>query len=192
MDEHNKFSRREFIKVAALGAGALTLSAGGIGLIVGCEKTSQSSKNFFSEDEYHLLECISEQIIPTDEWPGGRDTGVVNFIDIQLVGPYSRYQQDYRKGLAAIESTCLDKYGKKFEQLSWNTQTGFLQDMEGGRLSGEAWSNGFSEKFFELLRSHSMQAYYGSPRHGGNRNFVSFKMMGLDDFQIVGQNRYGV
>lgn len=192
MHEHNKFSRREFIKVAVLGAGALTLSAGGFSLIEGCKSPSRSPRNFLSDDEYHLLESISEQIIPTDEWPGGRDAGVTNFIDNQLVGPYTRYQQDYRKGLAAIESTCLNKYHKKFEQLSWNTQTRFLQDMEAGKLRGDIWSEGFSKNFFELLRSHSMQGFYGSPRHGGNKNFLSYKMMGLGDFQIVGQNRYGV
>ena len=35
-------------------------------------------------------------------------------------------------------------------------------------------------KFFELVRDHSMQAYYGSPIHGGNRNKISYKMMKLD------------
>jgi Gluconate 2-dehydrogenase subunit 3 len=42
--------------------------------------------------------CMAEQIVPTDEWPGGCDAGVTNFIDIQLVGTYSRYQEIYRRG----------------------------------------------------------------------------------------------
>jgi len=35
-----------------------------------------------------------------------------------------------------------------------------------------------------------MQGFYGSPRHGGNKNNVSYKMMRLDYPVIIGQNRY--
>ncbi len=192
MDDNNKFSRRKFIKIAALGAGTLTLNVGGLSLIEGCATPTSSSRSFLSNGEYSLVESIAEQIIPTDEWPGGREAGVANFIDIQLAGPYVRFQQDYRKGLAAIEDSCLNTYHKKFEDLPWNRQTQFLQDMEAGKLSENIWKDDFSKKFFELLRSHSMQGFYGSPRHGGDKDFVSYRMMGLDEIQTVGQNRNGV
>ena len=192
MDERNRISRREFMARAALGAGTLTLAAGNFSLLEGCSPSTQPTRNFLSDEEYHLVEAIVEQIIPTDEWPGGRDAGVANFIDIQLAGPYRRYQQDYKRGLAAIEESCLRKHQDRFEKLPWDTQTGFLRDMEADNLDGDGWKNGFSARFFELARSHSLQGYYGSPRHGGNNNFVSYKMMGLDDLQTVGQNRYGV
>ena len=84
MENHNKFSRRKFIKIASLGAGTLTLSLGGLSLIEGCSAPQRSARNFLSDAEYHLVESLTEQIIPTDEWPGARDTGVANFIDIQL------------------------------------------------------------------------------------------------------------
>jgi gluconate 2-dehydrogenase gamma chain len=35
-----------------------------------------------------------------------------------------------------------------------------------------------------------MQGFYGSPRHGGNRNYVSYKMLGLEYPVVMGQNRY--
>jgi gluconate 2-dehydrogenase gamma chain len=35
-----------------------------------------------------------------------------------------------------------------------------------------------------------MQGFYGSPRHGGNRDYVSYKMMKLDYPHVIGQNRY--
>ncbi len=192
MDDPNNVSRREFIKIAALGMGTLTLGAGSITLIEGCANPSQPTRNVLSDDEYHLVESIAEQIIPTDKWPGGRDAGVADFIDIQLAGPYRRYQQDYTRGLAAIENFCLRKYHDRFEKLPWDDQTGFLLDMESGKLDGDNWKDGFSARFFELLRSHSMQGFYGSPRHGGNKDFVSYRMMGLDVVQTVGENRYGV
>ena len=33
--------------------------------------------------------------------------------------------------------------------------------------------------FFDLLLTHTRQGFYGDPRHGGNRDLVSWKMVGL-------------
>jgi gluconate 2-dehydrogenase gamma chain len=33
--------------------------------------------------------------------------------------------------------------------------------------------------FFSLLVEHAMQGFYGDPRHGGNRDRVSWKMIGF-------------
>jgi gluconate 2-dehydrogenase gamma chain len=90
-----------------------------------------------------------------------------------------------------LENTCKQKFNNNFENLPWDKQTAILRDMEEGKLDGEVWKKGFSEYFFELLRSHCMQGFYGSPRHGGNKNFISYKMIGLDEPQIIGENRYG-
>jgi gluconate 2-dehydrogenase gamma chain len=44
--------------------------------------------------------------------------------------------------------------------------------------------------FFNLVRSHTLQGYYGSPRHGGNRNAVSWRMLGLDEPPLRGRAQY--
>lgn len=178
-----KLTRREFMKLAAFGAGTA-------GIIAGCNTPRHSGRLFLDDNEARLLEAIAEQIIPTDEWPGGRDAGVVTFIDRQLAGPYRRFQQTYRNGLAGITAICQTQARKRFEELSWEEQTSFLRDMESGKLDEGLWKGGFGRRFFEMLRSHSLQGYYGSPRHGGNKNYVSYKMIGLDYPQILGQNRY--
>jgi gluconate 2-dehydrogenase gamma chain len=192
MDERNKISRRNFLKITTLGTVAISLPAAGLSFFEGCSPSQQFTSNFFSEKEIKLVEAIAEQIIPTDEWPGGKDAGVANFLDIQLAGPYHRFQQDYRKGLTALQNYCENKFQNKFENLSFDKQTGILQKMKAGNLGGDVWSNGFDKYFFELLRSQCMQGYYGSPRHGGNKNFISYKMIGLDEPPIIGENRYGI
>jgi gluconate 2-dehydrogenase gamma chain len=176
-------TRREFMKLAAVGAST-------VGFIAGCNPPPPSGRLFLEDNEASLLEAIAEQIIPTDDWPGGRDAGVATFIDRQLAGPYRRFQQDYRNGLAGITAICQRRSRKRFEELSWDEQTSFLQEMEFGKLDEGPWKDGFGKRFFEMLRRHSLQGYYGSPRHGGNRNYVSYKMIGLDYPQILGQNRY--
>jgi gluconate 2-dehydrogenase gamma chain len=42
-----------------------------------------------------------------------------------------------------------------------------------------------------LAVDRTMQGFYGAPRHGGNKDYASFKMMKLDYPLLVGQNRYG-
>jgi gluconate 2-dehydrogenase gamma chain len=44
--------------------------------------------------------------------------------------------------------------------------------------------------FFDLVRGHTMQGYYGSPRHGGNRGAVSWRMLGLDEPPVRGRAQY--
>ena len=44
--------------------------------------------------------------------------------------------------------------------------------------------------FFELVRSHTFEGYYGSPRHGGNRDAVSWRMLGLPEPPPRGRAQY--
>jgi gluconate 2-dehydrogenase gamma chain len=64
------------------------------------------------------------------------------------------------------------------------------QTMESGKMEGASWEKGLGRQFFRLIRDHSMQGFYGIPRHGGNKNNISYKMMILDYPVIIGQNRY--
>ena len=182
MTSEDRFSRRRFVQLATFGTGS-------IWLLSRCSNPI-SAWRFFTNAEAQLMDVLADQIIPPDEWPGGRESGVTNFIDKHLVGPFIRFQEKYRKGLAAIQESCKSLYQKKFEELSWEEQTAFLEKMEAGKMTGSTWTRGFDREFFALFRDHSMQAYYGSPRHGGNKNNMSYKMLKLDYPLIIGQNRY--
>ncbi len=184
MPAKNKLNRRHFVELASLGAGSICL--------LPCCRRSASQWRFFTNSEALLIDAIAEQIIPTDEWPGGRESGVTNYIDKQLAGPFARFQVKYRNGLAALRETCETRYRKKFEDLAWEEQTLFLEQMEAGTMEEPVWGKGFGKEFFGMVRDHSMQSYYGSPVHGGNRNKISYKMIGLDYPLIIGQNRYNI
>jgi gluconate 2-dehydrogenase gamma chain len=183
MEKQTKLTRRHFITLSVLGVG-------GMCLLSRCSNPALSPWRFLTVQESTLLDALVEQIIPTDQWPGGRDAGVTNFIDMQLVGPYARYQETYRKGLLSLEQTCISKFQKRFEQLPFDQQTQLLKTMEAGKMEGKLWEKGFDSHLFRLIRDHSLQGFYGSPRHGGNKNNVSYKMMRLDYPVIIGQNRY--
>jgi len=181
---NSSFSRREFIKVFAGGGAAVLISFNS-----GC-KNKISRWRYLEEQEITLLDAIVEQIIPTDDFPGGKWANVSNFIDRQLDSYYRKYQTVYHEGLAALEKTVIKMKGKKFEELPFPEQTAILEKMESGLFSGDYWNNHSSAEFFDLVRQHSLQGFYGSPVHGGNREFISYRMLGLDYPNIIGQNRY--
>jgi len=175
-------SRRKFLQ-------QLSLACGSVLFVPACAGYD-SPWRFFNEKEARIVIAFSEQFIPADEDPGATDAGVINFIDKQLIGPYRRFQADYHKGLEAIENTAIAKFEKSFHELEWNDQTHFMEEMESGKLPEEYWQEVNQRSFFGMLLDHTMQGFYGSPRHGGNKNYVSYKMMRLDYPHVLGQNRY--
>lgn len=166
-----KLSRRQFLEVALAAA-----AASGIGVACGRNGTPW---RFFSIDEAQTLAAISDQIIPADQDPGASWAGVVNYIDRQLCGPFQNLQDAYRSGLAAVNQSSQLAYGKKFIDLDSHQQTELLQRFERERSPGAVWQRITSSDFFSMLIDHTMQGYYGDPRHGGNRDAVSWKMLGL-------------
>lgn len=177
-------SRREFIRLFTGGTAAVLISFN-----TAC-KNKISQWRYLEEEEITLLDAIVEQIIPTDDFPGGKWANVSNFIDKQLDSYYRKHQLAYREGLAAFEKTIIQMKGKKFEELPFAEQTAMLEKMESGEFSGDYWKNNPPAKFFDMIRQHSLQGFYGSPVHGGNRDYISYHMLGLDYPNVIGQNRY--
>ena len=54
-------------------------------------------------------------------------------------------------------------------------QDSVLQNMDDGQVKGDQWKHISAKSFFDLVLSHTMQGFYGDPRHGGNRERVSWK-----------------
>jgi len=157
--------------------------------MTGCVPTPGTWR-FFTDAEAAVVEAIAEQIIPGDEDPGARDAFVINFIDKQLASVFTRHQETYREGIAGTQETSALMFGGPFETLAWEHQTDVLKALEADEAVGDTWQRISARTFFGLIRSHTMQGFYGSPRHGGNLRYASFKMLGIDYPRIYGQNRY--
>ena len=175
--------RRTFLKRGVAGFGSLLL-------MPSCLKQT-SPYRFFTPEEATCVIALSEQIIPEDEYGGGAtEAGVIHYIDRQLVAVFDYDQVVYQQGLAALQESCLDMYGKRFESLDRETRINTMQMMETGEMPEECWGELEPGRFFSLVISHTMQGFYGAPRHGGNKNYMSYKMMGLDYPLVVGRNHY--
>ena len=145
---------------------------------------------FFADAEAGVVGVIADQIIPPDRDAGAQAAGVVDYIDGQLATVFHTHQATYRNGIVGVQQTSNIMFGSDFESLEWARQTEVLRALEHGRAPGAIWGTESAASFFELIRDHVMQGFYGSPRHGGNRGFASFRMIGIDYPRIAGQNRY--
>jgi gluconate 2-dehydrogenase gamma chain len=132
-----------------------------------------------SADEARTLEAMCERIIPADQDPGATWAGVVTFIDRQLAGAYRRLRQTYQLGLAATNQTSFARFGKPLAALAPPQQDAVLGAMDKGEVHGGGWKVVSAKTFFDLVVNHTMQGFYGDPRHGGNRDRVSWKMLRL-------------
>lgn len=176
-----KLNRRAFLQ-AALAASAAA------GTSIACGRNGTPWR-FLTLDEARSLAAISDQIIPPDQDPGASWAGVLNYIDRQLCGPYENLQSIYRLGLAGVDQTSRLAYGNRFADLESNQQIDVLRLLEGGRAPGAIWKQISSAEFFGYVLDHTMQGFYGDPRHGGNREGVSWTMLGLPYPPIRGRQR---
>jgi gluconate 2-dehydrogenase gamma chain len=80
-------------------------------------------------------------------------------------------------------------HGKLFADLGSEQQIVVLRQLEEGKAPGAIWKQASSSEFFGYVVDHTMQGYYGDPRHGGNREGVSWKMVGLPYPPIRGRQQ---
>ncbi len=175
------FTRRQFIRVAAAGVAAAPL--------LGCG-SGKSPWRFLTRQEGETLAALCDRIIPEDEFPGAAQAGAVNYIDRQLMGPYKRFRSAYRRGLTGVDQTSRAMFRKPLVALSGAQQDEVLRALEKGNAPGAIWKGASARELFDLLVSHTMQGFYGDPRHGGNRDRVSWQMLGLPYPPIRGRLHY--
>jgi len=177
-----RLNRRAFLQAALTAAAAA-------GTTVACGR-NKSPWRFLSVDEARTLASMVDQIIPPDQDAGALWAGVVNYIDRQLCGPYHNLQETYRKGLAGVDQSSNSAYHRLFADLDSSSQIAVLNLLSEGHASGSAWKQISSASFFELVVDHTMQGFYGDPRHGGNREGVSWKMLNIPYPPVRGRVRF--
>ncbi|MDR2232328.1 MAG: gluconate 2-dehydrogenase subunit 3 family protein [Tannerella sp.] len=176
-------NRREFIAALGMMYGSL--------LIVPSCKPSEIKEDYqsFTQEEADCLKALCDQLIPADEYPGATQAGVIHFIDRQLKMRFPKERVLFKNGIAMLQVWCKTTYNQPFEKLDADTQIAVMQRMEKDEVKVDNLDVS-SAAFFGKLLARTMQGFYGSPRHGGNKDYISFRMMKLDYPTLMGQNRY--
>ena len=160
-------TRRQFVAASAIGSAAA---------VIGCNGRRQGSWEFFTEQQARTLTAICDQIIPADDFPSASQAGVLTFIDRQLVRHFRDHGNAYRDGLRRAEELSRNRFGRELAALSSAEQLEIVEKIERE-----------DRTFFELVRNHTLDGYYGSPRHGGNRDAISWRMLGLAEPPVLGR-----
>ena len=125
--------------------------------------------SLFDAHQRSTLEAATGRIIPTDHDPGALEAGVVDYIENALAGYDAEHAPLYVDGIKELDRLAREKFGAEaFIKLGAGEQDQILTLLEKQRSA-----------FFSLLLEHSMQGFYGDPRHGGNRDRVGWKMIGF-------------
>lgn len=143
---------------------------------------------FFNVKQATTLEAIVDEIIPPDDFPGGKDAGVLHFIDNALARWDEQARWDYVVGLEGVNESSQIMFRDDFANLSAEQKKKVLRAVESDEAPGRIWvrfglgdgqgGGTNSQRFFNLLLRHSMQGYYGGPEYGGNKDHKSWTMIG--------------
>jgi gluconate 2-dehydrogenase gamma chain len=181
-------TRRTAVKLGIVGLLGAAAGVGSTAAITRFGRTAAPRFRFFTEAEADLVIAICDQIIPGDDVPGATETGAIYYIDRQLCEVFVDRQPTYRRGLESFRKTCLQEYRRPFQELAGSEKILALRAIEAGEAPKELWGDPSPQEFFNVVLGHTMQSFYGSPRHGGNRDYASYRMLGLDYPPIVGRN----
>ena len=167
--------RRNFLVSIAGGTAALAWGKPAVDLVVDSLSGARGLRAL-TPRQAKLLQAITEQLVPTDDFPGANNVGVVSYIDGVLAGPYGRfYESQYQHGLEMMEAYSVNTFKKDFVSLDPAQQIDVLSQFESGKAHGEP-----GQRIFNLLLVHTFEGYYAQSGHSADGPNPSWKMIGFE------------
>ena len=127
-----------------------------------------------TETQTETLRAAVDRIIPADDYPGGWELGVGDFL-ARLLTREPELLFTYRQGLDALDAEAQAAAGTAFAALGAEAQDALLHHADAGE--------GRAAGFFPLLIQQAMEGYYADPGNGGNKNGIAWDMIG---FKVTG------
>jgi gluconate 2-dehydrogenase gamma chain len=120
---------------------------------------SQFKPQFFSPEEYALVERLTDLIIPRDETPGAREAGVAEFVDFMVA--HDREQQySFRTGLTWLNAHAGRTFGTPFLELTEAQQVSLLEPLAYRTKYRDGEEDG--REFFGRIRELTVMGFYTS------------------------------
>src|SRR5277367_4342387 len=185
--------RRDALKLLAATAALPLLSRSAFSLFraVHDELPAAPALQTLNPHQNATVITISELIIPQTDTPGAKAARVNEFIDVLLTGWFDDNERaKFLAGLADIDATSQQMFGKDFVSASPDQQTQLLSELDQEMVSAHASAkiqtrrpprNPEKEKFFASIKQLTLIGYYTSqigfeqelhqqiipPRHAG-------------------------
>ena len=122
-------SRRSFLKKAAFGTVGTALGLDLARRVLDLwEAKAEHGQAALELHEMLTLAGLAAQIVPSDQVPGAREAGVVDFIDTKLKTNGSM-RSAYQKGLREVDAASQSRFGKPFVSLDDSPQQEVLKSV---------------------------------------------------------------
>jgi hypothetical protein len=128
--------------------------------------------------ELALLRSLLDRLIPADEFDGAVEAGVDAYVARQLGGDLSALRPAVSAGLMGLDAEARARRGLGFLEVTDDERTAMVADLEAGNTLA-AWEHP-ARDFISLMISLAAEGYYADPGNGGNRDGVSWRMLGYD------------
>lgn len=116
------------------------------------------------------LRALLDRLIPADDFPGALAAGTENYVLRQLAGDCAPEAAALAHGLTRLDATASSRHsGAPFSALTLIQQDALLTELEAA-----------GDPFFHRLVDLAHEGFYADPANGGNRDAVSWKMLGYD------------
>ena len=169
--------------------------------------SDMETRGVLSDHERAVIEAAAARIVPSDEDPGAREAGVIDYIEgllatddvdtdisprekkeyanfllgsmggraeeqqatlFKLNGLGSRHRHAYCGGVVELDRLAAElRPGADFCGLDGAEQDQVLTVLDERK-----------DPFFTLLVAHTMEGFYGHPRHGGNKDRAGWQVLG--------------
>lgn len=131
---------------------------------------------FFSAQHYQMIEHLAEMIIPADDSPGAKQTGVAEFIDFMVANRVpvcvrrdvrstqdaievgNEAQNKFLSGLDWINARSKSEFGHEFMDCTPEQQNSLLEEVAYKAKFKPTTESG--REFFQLMRDYTVVGYY--------------------------------
>lgn len=138
------------------------------------QQPAQFRPKFFSAHEWRTIRMLVDIILPRDERSGSAtEAGVPEFMDFMLM-ERTNMQPQMRGGLAWLDREAMDRFGKRFVEVTAAQRTAIIEDIAWPRRAKPEMSHGVA--FFTYVRDFTASGFFSSK-------------MGVEDLKYLG-NRY--
>jgi hypothetical protein len=138
----------------------IQLTAGAAITAAGMSAPPEKDRQFFTSEEFRMVDELSEIIIPADEHsPGARAAKVAAYINARLAESLeSEPKARWREGLRRVEALAREMHGRGFLEAPPEERVAVVARM----ARNEAEPKAPEEHFFAELKSRTANAYYTS------------------------------
>jgi gluconate 2-dehydrogenase gamma chain len=185
MESAGKLSRRHFLQSAGSLSGAAYLRLASPALIAITESACTAKRdaapfNVLLDREATDFAAIAARLIPTTDTPGATEAGVIYFIDNAFADAMRGLLDGARAGLEHFNAALAMAHpgADGLASLATGDQDAFLATQE-------------DSEFFELAWLLTVFGFFAMPKHGGNRNYVAWDLIGFEGHHGAWQYPFG-